>query len=366
MTDLYTISIIIPAYNAQSFIEGCLAPVLAQMEARHELIVVDDGSTDGTAAAAQRLFEAHPQCAARLLTQANQGISGARNAGLAQARGAYILFIDSDDALQPDALAQLDRVIAAERPDVIATGFRMWQPDAPGKDRDIALSYPPETLLRERDGLMATFFADRHMYVWCKIFRRDIYAQLPAPVFPSGRLFEDVAVVPRLLLRCASLYYVPAVLLAYRQHPLSITRVISTGWCVDFASALASAKLDFEQAGASAAVRAQFDAAACHFYIGAIKNSYQLPAAQGKLARSGATAAFLGGLFSPLRQVLTSMRDGQLISTSRKADLRTARQVRSAVAGSLAFHLQQTVSRKIKLWQRMARTRALQRETQAS
>ncbi|NVM75123.1 glycosyltransferase involved in cell wall biosynthesis [Duganella sp. SG902] len=349
------LSILVPGYNVERFITDCLKHIVAQMHARHELIVVDDGSTDATVARVRAVQAAHPRLRIRLVEQANQGIADARNRALREARGEYILFVDSDDRLLPRSLEALERVIAERHPDVIATALRFWHPDAPDKDRDVYMSYAPEQTITCQDAILTAFFRDRHMYVWCKVFRRAIYAQEAMPLFPSRRLFEDVAVVPRLLQRCRSLVYLPHVLLAYRQHPVSITRVISEQWCVDFASALAAVKPHFERAGVSAAVRAQFDVAACHFYIGLVKNSYQLPAAKGDAVRGKVRAIFLDSLFAPPRQVLADM------AGAGRHDARTARQVRRALDGSRWFHLQQSAVRKLKLWQRLARTRALPR-----
>lgn len=347
-----TISLIVPAYNGQAYIEDTLRHVLPQMHGDHELVIVDDGSTDRTRDIVRGLQAAHPELSITLVEQANQGISQARNAGLRHARGEYIAFIDSDDRLLPGSLAALDGVIAHQRPDVIATAFRMWHPDAPAKDRDVYMDYPAGEVITCQDRMLGAFFNDRHMYVWCKVCRREIYAQLEMPLFPPQRLFEDVAVVPRLLQRCRTMVYLPHVLLAYRQHPVSITRVISEQWCVDFASALASVKPHFEQGGASAVVRERFDVAATHFYIGVIKNSYQLPNATGRSVRRKVRDIFLDSLFNPPQQVLAGMQG---------ADAHTARQAGMALRGSWRFHFGQQVTRKIKLWQRMKRTRAMQR-----
>ena len=346
------LSILVPAYNVARYIGDCLQHIVSQMDGQHELIVIDDGSTDDTAERVRAVQAAHPRLHITLRQQANRGIADARNASLLLARGEYILFVDSDDRLLPRSLEALQRVIEAQRPDVIATALRMWHPDAPAKDRDVYMSYEPERTITCQDAILAPFFADRHMYVWCKVFRRDVYTQLAMPLFPSQRLFEDVAVVPRLLQRCRSLVYLPHVLLAYRQHPVSITRVISEQWCVDFVSALAAVKPHFEQAGVSAAVRAQFDVAACHFYIGMVKNSYQLPSAKGNAVRGKMRGIFLDSLFAPPQQVLAGM-------AGRRGDAHAAHQVRQALDGSRLFHLQQSALRKFKLWRRRMRTRAL-------
>ena len=353
--DVPLLSILVPAYNVERYIGDCLDHIVGQMHQRHELIVVDDGSTDHTVARVKAVQAAYPRLHIRLVAQANQGIADVRNRALAEARGEYILFVDSDDRLLPRSLEALERVIARQRPDVIATALRMWHPDAPDKDRDIFMSYEPERTITCQDTILTSFFADRHMYVGCKVFRREIYAQLAMPIFPSRRLFEDVAVVPRLLQRCRTLVYLPHVLLAYRQHPVSITRVISEQWCVDFVSALAAVKPHFEEAGVSAAVRARFDQAVCHFYIGMVKNSYQLPAAAGKAVRGKVHNIFLSSLFSPPQQVLAGMY------AQGPDEAHAARQLQRVMDGSRWFHLQQSAVRKLKLWQRLERTRALAR-----
>ena len=353
--DTPLLSILVPAYNVERYITDCLEHIVAQMGRQHELIVVDDGSTDLTAERVRTIQAAWPRLRIRLVQQANQGIADARNRALLEACGDYILFVDSDDRLLPRSLSALERTIATHQPDVIATALRMWHPDAPDKDRDVYMSYQPEQAITCQDAILTAFFNDRHMYVWCKVFRRAIYAQAVMPVFPSRRLFEDVAVVPLLLQRCRSLVYLPHVLLAYRQHPVSITRVISEQWCVDFVSALAAVKPHFERAGVSAAVRACFDVAVCYFYIGMIKNSYQLPAVAGDAVRGKVRGIFLASLFSPPQQVLAAM------SNSDRGDAYTARQVQQALDGDRWFHWRQSATRRLKLWQRMQRTRALHR-----
>jgi len=123
---------------------------------------------------------------------------------------------------------------------------------------------------------------------------------------------------------------------------------------VDFVSALAAVKPHFERAGVSAAVRAQFDVAVCHFYIGMVKNSYQLPSATGNAVRGKVRGIFLDSLFAPPKDVLAGM-------AGNGSDAHTARQVQRALEGNRWFHLQQTAVRKLKLWQRLERTRAAQR-----
>ncbi|KQQ33656.1 hypothetical protein ASF61_11390 [Duganella sp. Leaf126] len=349
------LSIVVPAYNVQDFIADTLDCILPQMRDGHELVLIDDGSTDATVERARAAFSAWPRCAVRVVQQANAGVADARNNGVAQARGDYILFVDSDDLLQPGALDGIDAAIAAHAPDVIATDFRIWYPGRTARPlEDHHLSYRPHVVVQGQEAILATYFADRHMYVWCKIIRRDIYLQLGLPLFPSGRLFEDMAVVPRLLAACRTLVYVPLVLLHYRQHPVSITRVITPRWCTDFVLALASARPYLESAGAgdSAAVRAEFDGAATLFYLCAIKTSFGLPAsANPAQVRAAVREIYLGSLFGSVEQTLDRLERGALASVTLRNGRRCARQVRQALAGSKWFELRQTVNRAYKTWQ---------------
>ena len=95
------ISVIIPAYNAEQTVCRCLASVLVQ-DAETEIILADDGSTDATVQAA----ESYADCV-QILRLPHGGVSAARNAGLAAAKGEWVLFLDSDDALLPDAMEKL-------------------------------------------------------------------------------------------------------------------------------------------------------------------------------------------------------------------------------------------------------------------
>ena len=100
------VSVVIPAYNAATFICRTLDSVRAQTFTDAETIVVDDGSTDGTADMAQAYFSRHAMCG-RVVRQENRGVSAARNAGIRSATGAYVALLDSDDLWYPEKLAEV-------------------------------------------------------------------------------------------------------------------------------------------------------------------------------------------------------------------------------------------------------------------
>jgi glycosyltransferase involved in cell wall biosynthesis len=342
-----TLSIVVPAYNAALFVEASLGSILPQMAPHHELVVVDDGSTDGTAARVQALAATYPACTLRLVRQPNGGVSAARNRGLHEARGDYIVFIDADDLLLPGMLAALDAA-ARHTPDVIACSLNAWHPEKDGQRRLIALGYPPDTTIRGRDAILHTFFADRMAYVCIYVFRREVFSRHAQPVFPPGRVYEDLAVISSLLADCASLYHLARPLIDYRQHAASITRSVSLSWCTDFASALHDVKRGLERHEVGHTVRMLADAMACYFYVAIVKNSFLLPWRMGQLARARVREIFHDSLFHPVDQVLTAMENEAIQSRDTRADAATARQVRKALAGSLMFSLMKTVSRRLK------------------
>ncbi len=112
------VSIIIPCYNAERWVAATLESALAQTWPEKEIIVVNDGSTDGSAAAA-RAFAAR---GVRIIDQPNRGASAARNTGLRAARGDFIQFLDADDLLAPDKIAPQARLLAAGDGTRLASG----------------------------------------------------------------------------------------------------------------------------------------------------------------------------------------------------------------------------------------------------
>jgi glycosyltransferase involved in cell wall biosynthesis len=111
------VSVIIPLYNTEKYIGACLASVLRQTHQELEVIVVDDGSTDGGAAIAEGIADER----IRVDRGANRGVSAARNRGLALAKGEIVAFVDADDLWYPDKLSEQISVLQSDR-GVVAVG----------------------------------------------------------------------------------------------------------------------------------------------------------------------------------------------------------------------------------------------------
>ena len=107
------VSIIVPCYNSERFVEEALRSALAQTYPRIEVVVIDDGSTDGTPSILER-YTSDPRV--HIVSQANAGLAAARNAGLAVATGEYVTFLDSDDVYLPEKVEKQVRFLA-DHPD---------------------------------------------------------------------------------------------------------------------------------------------------------------------------------------------------------------------------------------------------------
>jgi Flp pilus assembly protein TadD len=119
------VSVVIPCHNHARFLPEAVASVVAQTDSRWELLIVNDGSPDDTSAVARRLIAEHPERAIRLVEKANGGLADARNAGIREARGTWILPLDSDDCLAPTFIEKALAVVAAEPGvDVVTTDLQ--------------------------------------------------------------------------------------------------------------------------------------------------------------------------------------------------------------------------------------------------
>jgi glycosyltransferase involved in cell wall biosynthesis len=108
------VAVVIPCYQQAEYLAEAVESVVGQTFGDWEVVIVDDGSTDATAAVAEGLIAAHPDRRIRLLRQANQGVAAARNNGIAASTGRYVLPLDADDVLQPPMLERTVGLLEAE------------------------------------------------------------------------------------------------------------------------------------------------------------------------------------------------------------------------------------------------------------
>ncbi|NCT84003.1 MAG: glycosyltransferase family 2 protein [Comamonadaceae bacterium] len=220
------LSVLIPVYNVEAYLEACVASVLAQADDGVEVLLYNDVSTDGSRTLMQTLAERHPGRLRLLDGDRNRGLSAARNRLLDASRGRWIWFLDSDDFLLPGAIAGLKAWAARDDVDLVLCDFREHHDPQRLRHRLLGERYqrtqdiPPRQPWRDAGTLMAGAFALNQFHAWSKIGRRELYADDLR--FPEGRYFEDIATTPALMLRAASPVYVPEAWVAYRKRTGSI------------------------------------------------------------------------------------------------------------------------------------------------
>jgi GT2 family glycosyltransferase len=188
-----TFSIIVPVYNATTYLQGCIDSVLRQTYQDFEVILVDDGSTDASPQLCDTIAQAS-KGRVRVIHQPNQGTSAARNTGVKSAQGEYLLFMDNDDFLIEDtALFALAARIKEDGSDLVLYSSRIFDERtgvlAPRKDSD-----DTEQLINGRDKASAlrTVIAQGLITraVWVKATRRDL-VERDGITFPVGMRNED-------------------------------------------------------------------------------------------------------------------------------------------------------------------------------
>lgn len=169
------ISIIIPVYNAEDYLDRCLESIIEQSFTSYEVILVDDGSTDSSPLICDRYSATDPRF--RTIHKQNGGVSSARNAGMNLAKGEYLMFTDSDDALLPDALERMMEDVMDE--DVIIGGYTTFIGGVPSRE---VLPYRSRGY---KGAEMSSFFDDnirRNCEMldapWSKLFRRKSVGDL--------------------------------------------------------------------------------------------------------------------------------------------------------------------------------------------
>ena len=204
------VSVIVPFYNVERYLADCLDSILAQNLPHLEVLLVDDGSPDGSRAIAEEYVARDDRV--RLITRENGGLGAARNTGVRHARGRYLSFVDSDDLLPQGSLRALfetaegsgsDLVVGSvERFNEISTWSPTWVRQVHG-DRRTGVSIEEFTPLL------------RNLYTWNKLFRSDFWKAQDL-WFREGVAYEDQPIITQLFARARSIDVIPDVVYSYR------------------------------------------------------------------------------------------------------------------------------------------------------
>ncbi|WJO87023.1 glycosyltransferase family 2 protein [Bifidobacterium catenulatum] len=199
------VSVIIPVYNVVPYLDRCLHSVREQTYTDLQIILVDDGSTDGSSAWCDNYVRIDER--AMVIHQANGGLSAARNAGLSKAKGEYAIFIDSDDHIGPQHVEHLIRCsLQTGKPLIVTGGTTMYTDqiiDSEGNEQqnDIQTQwYPLERALEATVSLDLPF----RSHAWGKLYAKELFPELH---FPKGKLYEDQFTLYKVIYQAGGVQY---------------------------------------------------------------------------------------------------------------------------------------------------------------
>lgn len=238
------ISVIIPSFNGENFIGRCIESVLGQTYRDLEVIVVDDGSTDDTARICKQVASADSRV--RLVSQKNQGLSGARNAGIDRASGEYLFFLDCDDYLEQDVLEVLLGALESTGADMAVGG--VTQENMDGSVSKLCV----ESRLVDEYGFWSGYDGMRKVahlefvVSWGKLMRRSIFSN---ERFDLGKVYEDSTILHRLVRLCDRIVFVETTGYHYVRHGASITHNPTHSTYLDLTEGLIARAEYFSQRG---------------------------------------------------------------------------------------------------------------------
>lgn len=249
------VSVIVPLYNVAPYLPACLDGLLTQTHRGLEVVLVDDGSTDGSGAVCDAYAARDGRV--RVLHQHNAGVAAARNAGLDQARGAYISFVDSDDVVSPRFIETLLGAGA----DIAQCGFVTELEGLRATD-EADRPAPAFERMSSRDASRALQLDGTGTWgvLWNKLYRASLFDGLR---FPVGRQHEDEFVVWRTLWAAGGVAVTPEPLYFYRQRQGSIMAAGLTQKSLDALVAIEQ-RGTFYRAQGDAELADLSDAVLCH------------------------------------------------------------------------------------------------------
>lgn len=277
-----TVSVIVPVFNAVAHLGACVASILSQTHQELEVILVDDGSTDGSGQLCDELAATDPRI--RVIHQRNGGIGAAQNAGLDAARGAFVTFCDNDDLMSPHLVDRLLTILVEAKADMSCC--RWWnvgaaaapaalaahRDDEPGEVivfQDAAHNYQNvfSIALRRLRRQELKYFSEAN---WGKLYRTALFDGIR---FPEGRFAQDVAVAMDLYLRMRRVASCSDLLYYWLQRGDSVSHSLrSASYYHDIVQAHAHS---FEAALAHGILpaRAYYGLTALHFERGAVRTT---------------------------------------------------------------------------------------------
>ena len=210
------VSVIIPVYNVEKYIEKCIRSILGQTFEDFEIIVVIDGSTDESEKIVRKLKKEYPE-KIKIITQEKKGPGAARNAGIAAAGGDYLLFVDSDDYISPNLMASTYGKALETQSDIVAFDVIYVDENEKHLRRESAVYSDNESILKESGRLLIL------PCLWNKLYKKSLFDKNNVSIPENILMGEDLAVNAELLSSAQKITHLAEPLYFYVQRSGSIT-----------------------------------------------------------------------------------------------------------------------------------------------
>ena len=217
------VSIIIPAYNIEQYIEECLESIINQTYKNIQIIIINDGSTDKTLDICSSIKDNRIE----IINQKNGGISVARNEGLKKANGEYFLFVDGDDILDTKAVEILVEMIEKSKADLAICGHEKFI----SQYRDDTYMSSNNRIYTPKEYFKEILSFRQNTYAWGTLIKKKYKNILK---FPEKDYFEDLGTMYQLYKQAKSIVYNHVSLVKYRQNPCSIVHTYKEKKVTDY------------------------------------------------------------------------------------------------------------------------------------
>lgn len=189
------ISVIVPVYNGQDYLDNCIRSIEGQTYGNLEVIIVNDGSTDETGTLCDRLKNDYSNVC--VLTLGDEGVSVARNTGINASHGDFITFVDADDRLCPKSLEVLYQCLIDTESDIAGCSFFTWSSEEEWKQNATTESTMEQTVTYDASRYLQEALLCGNTRCWSKLYRREIIDQVRFP--ENLTIGEDMLFLVRML-----------------------------------------------------------------------------------------------------------------------------------------------------------------------
>ena len=223
-----TIGILIPVYNVADYVEECIESILTQIDTRASILIMNDASTDNSAAIIKR-FENHPQVQI-FDAPHNRGLSATRNALFDMAQTQYIWFIDSDDVMYEGAYKSVMSQIEKLNSDVLCADYVSLR----GKkevQKKAFIGKANKNYINKRNSFLDNIIENNSNHVWNKVFRRQVIQDVR---FKEGLNFEDILYMTDISLKSFQYSYLKQPVIKYREREGSILKNLDKKYVDDY------------------------------------------------------------------------------------------------------------------------------------